>query len=60
MTDPVSELIIDAVASTVLPDITIFAVRKYGRGCTLYRLLAVNTFIAPDFASHLILGLHNI
>ena len=54
MTDPVSELIIDAVASTVLPDIAMFAVRaNMVEDALCIGSLAVNvTFIvSPDFAS---------
>ena len=54
MTDPVSELITDAVASTVLPDITTFAVRvNMVEDALCIGSLAVNvTFIvSPDFAS---------
>ena len=51
---PVSELIIDAVASTVLPDIAMFAVRaNMVEDALCIGSLAVNvTFIvSPDFAS---------
>ena len=54
MTDPVSELIIDAVALTVLPDIAMFAVRaNMVEDALCIGSLAVNvTFIvSPDFAS---------
>ena len=54
MAGPVSELIIDAVASTVLPDITTFAVRvNMVEDALCIGSLAVNvTFIvSPDFAS---------
>ena len=54
MAGPVSELIIDAVALTVLPDITTFAVRANMVDDALcIGSLAVNvTFIvSPDFAS---------
>ena len=54
MTDPVSELITDAVALTVLPDITTFAVRaNMVEDALCIGSLAVNvTFIvSPDFAS---------
>ena len=54
MTDPVSELITDAVASTVLPDIATVAVRANMVDDALcIGSLAVNvTFIvSPDFAS---------
>ena len=52
--DPVSELITDAVALTVLPDITTFAVRaNMVEDALCIGSLAVNvTFIvSPDFAS---------
>ena len=54
MAGPVSELIIDAVALTVLPDITTFAVRaNMVEDALCIGSLAVNvTFIvSPDFAS---------
>ena len=54
VTGPVSELIIDAVALTVLPDITTFAVRaNMVEDALCIGSLAVNvTFIvSPDFAS---------
>ena len=54
VTDPVSELITDAVASTVLPDITTVAVRaNMVEDALCIGSLAVNvTFIvSPDFAS---------
>ena len=54
MTDPVSELITDAIASTVLPDIATVAVRaNMVEDALCIGSLAVNvTFIvSPDFAS---------
>ena len=54
MAGPVSELIIDAVALAVLPDITTFAVRaNMVEDALCIGSLAVNvTFIvSPDFAS---------
>ena len=46
MTDPVSELIIDAVALTVLPDIAMFAVRvNMVEDALCIGSLAVNVYI---------------